>query len=132
MNTKRKGNKAEAAVLSKFVKLEIPISLPFGDNEKYDLIAEIKNEFKSIQVKYGSYKDGVVSCDARCRIGSKRIEYETYEGKVDFIAIWCETLDQVYLIPARDKSITNITLRVEPPRNNSCISTIVWAKDYEI
>ena len=26
---------------------------------------------------------------------------------------------------------TNIYLRVDKPKNNSCISTITWAKDYE-
>lgn len=130
-NTKRKGNKAEAVILASFVKLEIPVSIPFGDNEKYDLIVEIDNQLKTVQIKYGTLSNGVVKCDARHRIGSDRIEYETYKDKVDYLAIWCETIDKVYLVPAKDIG-THLYLRIDQPKNNSCISTIKWAKDYEL
>ena len=40
VNTKRYGNIGEAMAISLFVKHGIPIAIPFGDNEKYDLIAE--------------------------------------------------------------------------------------------
>lgn len=58
--TKKTGNKAESVILSEFVKSDIPVLLPFGDNEKYDLVVEINKNFYSIQVKHGLYKNGVI------------------------------------------------------------------------
>lgn len=131
-NTKSKGNKAEAVVLSEFVKNNIPVLLPFGDNEKYDLVFELNGEFKSVQVKYGRIVNDCVVSDIRHRVGVKRIEYETYFEKVDFIAIWCEYNNNVYLIPMKEfGNKTTARLRLKPPINNSSISTVCWAKDYE-
>ena len=51
---------------------------------------------------------------------------------VDYIAIWCEYLNKCYLLSMKEcDNKTNIYLRVDKPKNNSCISTITWAKDYE-
>ena len=51
VNTKRYGNIGEAMAISLFVKHGIPIAIPFGDNEKYDLIAEFNGKLNKIQVK---------------------------------------------------------------------------------
>lgn len=51
MNSKRIGNIGEAAALMKFVEIGIPVYLPFGDNEKADLIVELKGQLLKIQVK---------------------------------------------------------------------------------
>ena len=51
MDTKGVGNIGEAKVLCKFVELGIPVYLPFGDNERSDLIAEF-NGF-SIRIARG-------------------------------------------------------------------------------
>jgi len=131
-NTKIKGNKAEAVIMSQFVRNNIPVLLPFGDNEKYDLVIELNNQFKSVQIKYGRYESNCVAADIRHRIGVKRIDYETYFDKVDFIAIWCETNDKSYLLPLQEfGNKTQVRLRLNPPINNSCISTVCWARDYE-
>ena len=51
MNSKRIGNIGEAKVLAKFVEMGIPIYIPFGDDEKTDLIAEFDGKLNKIQVK---------------------------------------------------------------------------------
>lgn len=51
MTTKQLGNIGEAKTLSKFVELQIPVYLPFGDNEKADLIADFGGKLNKIQVK---------------------------------------------------------------------------------
>ena len=55
-NTKSTGNKAESVILSEFVKHNIPVLLPFGDNEKYDLVIDLEGKFYSVQVKNGLFK----------------------------------------------------------------------------
>ena len=133
INTKTKGNKAEAVILSEFVKRGFPTMLPFGDNEKYDIVVEINGEFKSIQIKYGRYRNGCVVAAVTHRIGVNRKKEESYVGKVDYIAIWCEELNTCYLLDLKTFSSKSKTqLRVEHPKNNTSISTVVWAKDYEL
>lgn len=125
-------NKAEIVVISEFIKNDIPVSIPFGQNEPYDLVIDTKYGFKSVQVKHGTYRNGCVVVDIRHRIGYSKIEYSTYDGKADYIAIWCEELNTCYLLDIKEcNGKTNLRLRIDNPKNNSCISTIVWAKDYE-
>lgn len=130
-NSKRLGNKAEISIISEFVKAEIPVLLPYGDNEPYDLVIETSDGFKSVQVKHGSLKNGVIVADFRKRIGYQRKDYTSYFGLVDYMAVWCSDLDECYLVPlneCRDK--TYISLRVSDPKDNSNKKNIVWAKDY--
>ena len=51
MTTKQLGNIGEAKALAKFVELQIPVYIPFGDNEKSDLIADFNGKLNKIQVK---------------------------------------------------------------------------------
>ena len=130
--TKKIGNKAESVILSEFIKNDIPVLIPFGDNEKYDLVADVDGKFYSVQVKHGQYKNGGISVDLRHRIGVKRIKYETYFGKVDLFGVWCEKLNTTYLLPIEMfGKQTSIVLRVEQPKRNSCISKIIWADNFQ-
>ena len=122
---------AESIILSEFVRKGVPVLIPFGDNDKYYLVVQLKDIFKSVQIKYGRYAKGVVVADIRHRIGTNRIKYETYSGKVDYIAIWCAELNTSYLMPIEECGKTHIFLRVDEPKNNSCTSTIIWASDYD-
>lgn len=128
MNTKVKGNKAEGIILSQFLRYDIPVLLPFGDNEKYDLVIDINDEFKSVQVKHGRYRNGCVISDIRHRIGKNRIDYETYNGKVDYIAIWCSEIDECYIIDLKEFQNTEVRLRVEDAKKNH--PSINWADEY--
>ena len=51
MTTKQLGNIGEAKALAKFVELQIPVYIPFRDNEKSDLIADFNGKLNKIQVK---------------------------------------------------------------------------------
>lgn len=51
METKRIGNIGEILTQSKFVQRGIPIYIPFGENEKADLIAEFNGKLNKIQIK---------------------------------------------------------------------------------
>ena len=131
-DTKGMGNKAEIVIISEFIKVGITVSIPFGNNEVYDLIIDTKLGFKSVQVKHGTYRNGCVVADIRHRKGYDKKKYDTYDGKVDYIAVWCEELDTCYLLDMNDcNGKTCLNLRIDLPKNNSCISTIIWAKDYE-
>ena len=48
MNSKAKGQLSEARVLYEFQKYNIPVCLPWGDNERYDMVAEFDGKFNRI------------------------------------------------------------------------------------
>lgn len=48
MNTKNVGNVGEAITLAEFVKRGIPVYIPFGENERADLVAEFNGKLNKI------------------------------------------------------------------------------------
>lgn len=51
MQTKIKGDISEAKALFEFQKRNIPVLLPWGDKERYDMVIELSNHFFRVQVK---------------------------------------------------------------------------------
>ena len=43
MNTKYLGNLTELQCITRFYELGYPVSIPYGDSEKYDMIIDIAN-----------------------------------------------------------------------------------------
>lgn len=124
---------AESAILLKFQENEIPVLIPFGRNEPYDFVIDTRKGFKSIQVKHGILKNGCVIADIRHTRTAKKNVHESYFNIVDYIAIWCSSTKKAYLMPLKElKDKTAVALRIDEPKNNSCISTIIWAKNYDI
>ena len=57
MDTKKKGNLTELQCLAAFMENECGVSIPYGDNSKYDFIADVNGKLLKIQVKTSSYVD---------------------------------------------------------------------------
>lgn len=51
MDTKRLGNIGEALTQAEFVMRGIPLYLPFGENEKSDMIIDLNGKLKRVQCK---------------------------------------------------------------------------------
>lgn len=121
MNSKRVGNIGEAKVLCKFVELGIPVYIPFGDNEKADLIAEFNGKLNKIQVKTSEkVKDGkmifsLVSSTLHRRNGVKHI-YTNNE--IDYFACYNIERDEIFLIKKEDAPNNAITIRYESSKNS--------------
>ena len=130
-NTNYLGDLTELKICTKLHELGYVVSLPFGDNSRYDLIFDNNDGLHKVQCKHGNYSNGVISF--RVCSSSKPNEYRTYHDEIDFFGVWCSHNDSVYLIPFDD--VSNITgaatLRLVAPKNNVS-SNIRWAKDYEI
>ena len=120
MNTKSIGNIGEAKVLCKFVELGIPVYLPFGDNEKSDLIAEFNNKLNRIQVKTsvkaenGKMIFDLVSSTTHRTNGCK---HKYTSDEIDYFACYNLQRDKLFLIPITETPNTAITIRYEESRN---------------
>lgn len=120
MDTKRYGNIGEAIAISSFVKHGIPVYLPFGDNEKADLIAEFNGKLNKIQVKTsvkatdGKILFDVTSCTNH-RGNGNRHKYTSEE--IDYFFCYNVERDKAFLIKVPDEAITMVCIRYEPPKN---------------
>jgi len=120
MNSKNIGNIGEAKALAKFVELGIPVYIPFGDNEKADLIAEFNGKLNKIQVKTScKAKNGVMIFDLTSstlhrKHGIKHI-YTTNE--IDYFVCYNIERDKLFLIPIEAATKSAIAIRYLPAQN---------------
>ena len=131
-NPKAKGEKTEAIIIAELIKKDYPVLLPFGDNQRYDLIIEDKGQFKRIQCKTGRLRKGAVTfatCSNRCN--TKQLYKKDYLGQIDLFAVYCYENNQIYLVPIDCVGTTQAKLRIDSPKNNQS-KKIQWAKDFQL
>lgn len=133
MNNKMKGEFSEARVLYEFQKYNIPVSLPWGDNQRYDMIAEFNGKLNRIQVKTSNEEEnGAIKC--YCRSSKNHItnkKCDKYIGEVDYFVFYNQTYDKLAIIPMEEiGEKSTITLRLEPTKNGQN-KGIRFFKDYE-
>ena len=120
MNSKAKGQLSEARALYEFQKYHIPVCLPWGDNERYDMIAEFDGKFNRIQVKTSNEEEnGAICCWARSSTNhTTNKQLSSYEGEVDYFVFVNQTHDLIALVPIEElESKKSIRLRLTPPAN---------------
>lgn len=121
MNTKQIGNIGEAKVLAKFLELGYAVYLPFGDNEKADLVVDLNGSLKKIQIKTtNTTVDGYYIIDFRncknhkcCPNSNQKYTAE----EIDYFATYCIERDTICLFDIKKMSNATIRLRYEPSKN---------------
>ena len=96
MNTKTKGNIGEAVILAEFTKRGIQVSIPFGDNARYDLVAEFNGKLNKIQIKYCAQvtENNSVTCmTSSSKNHTTNKVMDTYENDVDYMAFYIQPWD---------------------------------------
>lgn len=129
MEPHRKGELTEAVVIAELKRREIPVLVPFGDNERYDIVAESRDGFHRLQVKTGTY-DGATVKFKGFSVHTNAVEnvHETYENEIDFFVVYCHELESMYFVDEADVT-TAMPLRVADPEIEQ--PSINWAEDYE-
>lgn len=132
MNSKKIGNIGEAKVLCKFVELGIPVYLPFGDNEKADLIAYFNGKLNRIQIKTSQKaENGKMVFDLTSSTEHRKngVRHIYTEEEIDYFACYNISRDKIFLISIKDASNTSVTIRYEEPKNNQTLK-IKFEQDY--
>lgn len=130
-NPKEVGEKTEAAILNRFIQKGIPVSIPWGNNQRYDMIIEVDGKLLKAQCKTGNYKNGVITFATSSKSGGKL--RKDYSGQIDCFLIYCSALEKVYKVDIGSAPNKNaMTLRVDSFKKFAPKSTINWAKDYEV
>lgn len=126
-NTKAIGDASEAAVLAALVGAGITVLQPFGDNERFDLVAYEDGRFVRLQVKTGRVVRGCVRASARSVNAYATRRY--CEDEIDAFAVWCSQTGRMYVLPVGETP-AEIVLRLEAPANGQA-RNIRWARDHE-
>lgn len=102
MISKEKGNIGEVIALAEFVKRGVQVSIPYGDNARYDLIAEFNGKLNRIQVKYCNQLSSNNSVICPCASSTNHTtnkHYSTYENDIDYFVFYLAPWNEVVLVP---------------------------------
>ena len=123
MTTKQIGNVGEAIALAGFVQMQIPVYIPFGDNERADLIAEFNGKLQKIQVKTsekcedGKVTFSLVSSTVHRKNGVKHVYTK---DEIDYFVLYNLETHMLLLVPQeRVAGMKAVTFQIEwkPSRN---------------
>lgn len=130
MDSHRKGDLTEAIVIAELKRRSIPVSLPFGDNERYDLVVETPDgALLRVQVKTGWQSEGKIEFHTRSQhTNSKGNTYKPYDDDIDYFLVYCHELETLHFIH-EDEFEGSISLRIEEPEMEN--RRINWATDFE-
>ena len=131
LNPKQKGNLTELNCLTAFYELGYHCSIPYGEDCRYDLIADIDGKLIRVQCKTSrEVEQGVIEFPCRsCRSNTHSNLRRRYSAdEVDYFATFWD--GKCYLVPISECSVAK-RLRFTPPKNGQKVG-VSYAKDYEI
>lgn len=115
-NTKTIGNISEAMAIARLIELQYPVLLPFGDNERYDLVVELDNEFKRVQIKTARLVNGALSIPVSSSHYHANGKRKDYHGEVDMIIAYSPDTKKLYKLDIQEVGKTEVRLRIEEPK----------------
>lgn len=132
LNAKQNGNLTELQCITSFYELGYKVSLPYGEDSRYDFIVDIDGILIKVQVKTCRVLEdnSVITFSCRStRINSQGCYHRQYsKDEIDYFCTYYN--NKCYLIPVEECS-NEKRLRLKPPKNNQR-GKINYAKDYEL
>jgi prevent-host-death family protein len=136
MSPNHKGALAEAMICAHAISHGIDVLKPVAEHGRYDLAFDLGDRIWRVQCKWGKLDldAGVISA----RTGTSRHTPQGYvvttysPEEVDAIAIYCDDLQEVFLVPiAVAGGKRQLHLRIQPPRNGQ-LASINLAGEYQL
>lgn len=126
---KQKGDLAELKVAADLIDRGCRLSIPFGEDCDYDLIADFEGRLHRVQVKFTQSNGQVVVI--RCRShsltnGKVRATKLYTPAMIDWMVAYDATSERCYYCPSWELGVTGrnlIHLRLTPARNGQRIGT---------
>ena len=126
---KKIGEKTEAMVLSELIKRNYKVSIPFGENTRYDFIIEKNGKLERIQCKTSRIINGCIEFNTSSSTHHKRRDYK---NQIDAFITYNHELNTIYYIPIKEATRTSMRLRLKHPKLFGNMKTINWASKYQI
>jgi hypothetical protein len=138
-NTKWLGGITETAVLLALLRTGATVSVPWGENSRYDLIIDCDGQLHRIQCRTGRLKND------RILFSTAQVYYSKEAGKIvkrarcstiDYYGVFCPENGAVYLVPAKDiRSRVQCSLRINTDTSairGYNLRYLLMAKNYEV
>lgn len=132
LDSKAKGAQTELECITYLHRLGYNISIPWGDNARYDFVLDVNDKLYKIQCKTsredtevkGVYRFNCQSTYVNSK-GNRTAGYT--EKDIDFFCTFIE--GKCYLVPLSETSKKEKVMRFVPPKNNQT-KGITFAQDY--
>ncbi|ELY64139.1 group I intron-associated PD-(D/E)XK endonuclease [Natronococcus jeotgali] len=116
MNTKQIGDETEAKIMAALIAEGYTVSVPFGDNESYDLVLDTGTALERVQCKTGWIEDDVVRFKTASKTTSEGdVVLSDYGGEIDAFSVRCRETEQLYWVPTEDAGAKSTYLRLNEP-----------------
>jgi len=126
------GLRTEAAILAELARRGYQVLVPWGVNQRYDLVLDMDGKFLRAQCKTGRLRNGVIKYSTRStRVNTRETFWRDYVGEVELFLVYCPETDRIYAVPVDEAPVAEGYLRVDPTRNGQ-ERLIRWARDYEL
>jgi PD-(D/E)XK endonuclease len=131
---KQKGDLAELRVAADLRKRGCAISIPFGEDTDYDLIADLDGELHRVQVKYTTSDGRVITvrCGSHSLTNGRIRRTKRYTAAmIEWMAIFDATTDRCYYVPASEMGTGRAIMHLRLlPALNGQRQGIRFADDY--
>jgi hypothetical protein len=115
------GDRRTLAVMIALRGLGFAISVPFGENTRYDLVIDDGERLARVQCKTGRLRLGAVrwpACSSYAHHSNPGSPQRDYLNQIEYFGIHCPDNGGVYLVPIEDAQVRRQgALRVEAARN---------------
>ncbi|MGW1001767.1 group I intron-associated PD-(D/E)XK endonuclease [Streptomyces sp. NPDC002520] len=124
LSPKARGELTEAIVLAKLIEYGYSVSMPFGDNRRYDMIVDDGRQLHRVQVK-----------TARNGRNAGTIEFNTvsthplsgkktrYDGQIEAFIAYHPKSHAFFWVPVVDCQGNYLAFRTAPAKNNQVYGT---------
>jgi prevent-host-death family protein len=133
VDSNHKGNVAEAAIMAAAIKAGVPVIKPMVEHTRYDPVFEIESRICRVQCKWAPLQNDVIVVrlvSSRYKANGEQVRSTYSADEIDAVAVYCENLDQCYLLPPSVfAEMGQLHLRVGEPRNGQRAS-LNWASAY--
>ncbi|HEX6390835.1 MAG TPA: group I intron-associated PD-(D/E)XK endonuclease [Solirubrobacteraceae bacterium] len=130
IDTRARGDIAEAAVLHALTAAGLLVLVPFGRFGPYDLVAEVSpGDFVRIQVKSGRVRNGCV--EFNCCGTDHGNGPGSYAGRADVFAVHVHETGEQYVVPVDEAPTSKMYLRTRATANNQS-ANVRFAARYEL
>lgn len=129
-NSKDRGDETEAGAICELVSRGYSVSIPFGDNDKYDLVVDDGENLHRVQCKTAwKNKEETIRFNTHSQTTREGEYHErTYHGEIDAFLVRHPETETVYWIDIDDATEQKMELRFDAEINHPSIN---WAEDFE-
>ncbi len=124
------------AIMFALRQVGFALSMPFGENTRYDLVIDDGHELSRVQCKTGRLRKGAIvfaTCSCYAHHPNPKVVRRDYIGEIDYFGVYCPDNGGVYLVPIKDATRTSIhAIFASSTSRNGQKKAIRFAADYEI